>query len=525
MLSQGQKNKAACKGQFIPITAMMAVVGVFVAVASLNLYQIARAELQAQNIADAVALNLTAAEGQTLNHLAMNMEIQNYPPYKWPTWNTPTNVLGSMFIPAVNNQITDYEQPGIPREKSWETSWEKFFYHSGIWPADGTTWSTGWSNGWTNAFLTKTNFGSWTNTQPMTGDYIAYLPPPPLSYAENNTDITANNTALNNYIHSCGGSPEFCSGKAPLTDIFKSNYAANYVFYNTAYLNDYAFTINENLAWDKFSIDQYNSNYFTNQSNMQNILSNGSISELAPGANNGYTLIVWNSDDRTADAVKQASATINNLKQNPSMATTVTTLMNPLKFHIHGIKVQYLVTQSNTCVNGNPFSAVVGSGINCVRTGINAGKNCMCNGTGNLYYRPTLNPSGSADLSNFLLLGAYDPFSGGVIQCNNLDADNPCAIGWPQMFDESRKPVTPMLTATVANQTQHLVGVAVFLVRNLQVPVLGNWTITAKAFAYLVNGSGELAAERPDEQGINRPHFSPTYFVGLGEPNTLQGMH
>ena len=48
------------RGQFIPITAMIAFTTVVFLVAVMNVYKVAQAKLKVQNLADAVALNIAS---------------------------------------------------------------------------------------------------------------------------------------------------------------------------------------------------------------------------------------------------------------------------------------------------------------------------------------------------------------------------------------------------------------------------------------------------------------------------------
>lgn len=69
------KNK---KGQFIPITGMVLFTMVVFLVAVVNIYHVARAKLQVQNLADAAALNLASQQAQIFNLMADKNEWLNH---------------------------------------------------------------------------------------------------------------------------------------------------------------------------------------------------------------------------------------------------------------------------------------------------------------------------------------------------------------------------------------------------------------------------------------------------------------
>jgi hypothetical protein len=58
------------RGQFVPITAMIAFGVVVFMVATVNVYKISRAKLKVQNLADAAALNLASQKAQSFNIIA-----------------------------------------------------------------------------------------------------------------------------------------------------------------------------------------------------------------------------------------------------------------------------------------------------------------------------------------------------------------------------------------------------------------------------------------------------------------------
>lgn len=66
------------RGQFIPISAMVMLTIVVFMSAVANIYQVSRAKLQVQNLADAIALNLAAQEAQHLNTIADRNEWLNH---------------------------------------------------------------------------------------------------------------------------------------------------------------------------------------------------------------------------------------------------------------------------------------------------------------------------------------------------------------------------------------------------------------------------------------------------------------
>src|SRR5438105_4616345 len=54
-------------GQFSPLAMMVVFSGVMLLVAAVNVYRVTRAKLQAQNMADAVALAVTSLEAKEIN--------------------------------------------------------------------------------------------------------------------------------------------------------------------------------------------------------------------------------------------------------------------------------------------------------------------------------------------------------------------------------------------------------------------------------------------------------------------------
>jgi len=66
------------RGQFVPITAMVMFTLVVFMVAVLNVYKVTSAKLKAQNLADAVALNLASQEAQAYNTVSDRNEWMNY---------------------------------------------------------------------------------------------------------------------------------------------------------------------------------------------------------------------------------------------------------------------------------------------------------------------------------------------------------------------------------------------------------------------------------------------------------------
>jgi len=66
------------RGQFIPMTYMLLFTSVFFLVAVINMYMVAQAKLQAQNIADAVALAVAALEAKSINVVMDRDEWMNH---------------------------------------------------------------------------------------------------------------------------------------------------------------------------------------------------------------------------------------------------------------------------------------------------------------------------------------------------------------------------------------------------------------------------------------------------------------
>src|SRR2546425_1282948 len=54
-------------GQFLPLTAMVIFSGTVLLIAAVNVYRVAKAKLQAQNIADAVAMAVAGMQGRDVN--------------------------------------------------------------------------------------------------------------------------------------------------------------------------------------------------------------------------------------------------------------------------------------------------------------------------------------------------------------------------------------------------------------------------------------------------------------------------
>jgi hypothetical protein len=66
------------RGQFIPITAMIMFTAVVIMVAVVNVYQVSRAKLKVQNLADAAALNIASQEAQEFNTITDRNEWLNH---------------------------------------------------------------------------------------------------------------------------------------------------------------------------------------------------------------------------------------------------------------------------------------------------------------------------------------------------------------------------------------------------------------------------------------------------------------
>ncbi len=88
------------------------------------------------------------------------------------------------------------------------------------------------------------------------------------------------------------------------------------------------------------------------------------------------------------------------------------------------------------------------------------------------------------------------------------------AVGWMEP-DVNQ----PMINVGSGPTAKTRVGAGALVIRKVQVPILGSFTITGQAQAYVVDGSGTTGAASEMKfdpaAGVQRPVFKPTYWVKL----------